>query len=119
MDPLSIHKSAFAALGMAQSICGRIIQPSGNRFARIGQRNDDTERFFALSKIGRSIERINNPAWAGQAFQNTLVSMDGLFAHNCHIGRQFGQCVSEKFFDLAIDHGDRIILAFHLDFAVQ
>ena len=58
MYALAIDEGAFARLCMAEPVLVRVVNPPCDCLPRIGQRDDDPERFLALREVGCPIERV-------------------------------------------------------------
>ena len=79
-DLLAIDESPFSAACVAEAVLVGIVDPPRHRLARIGERDDDPERLLAFRKIGRAVERIDNPALAFEVIEHGRIGGCGFLA---------------------------------------
>ena len=107
-DLLAVDEGALAPLRHTEAVGQAIVDPAGMRVAALGHGDEDAERRLPACEVARAVERIDDPAIAGQAIENRGVGERGFLADDRHV-RDSGQTFREQRLGVVVGDGDHIV----------
>ncbi len=106
---LAIHERAFTGMRTAKPAGQAVEDPPRCTLSALAARDDNAEGWLPVGEIMRAVDRIDDPAIAGQGLQDFRVSMDRFFPDDGWSAVDCSKSLGEQFLGLAVGNCDQIV----------